>query len=352
MIGQSRLSLSSAAKIVGGLAGVALLLVLPLLLTEEYRNLANLVLFACLGALSLHLVLGEAGQVSLANAAFLAVGGYAAATCAILWGWPVIPSLIFAAVAGAVVGALVGLPSLRLRGLYLIVATLALHYVVFWAAQKYQKAQAGPIGFLVPPLQIGDEFLGYAGWYYILLPIVALVVIVLVNLRRSAIGRAWRMIKDAEVAGTILGINASRYKVLAFALSAVIASLQGGLLAYYQSVVSFETISLAVTIGYFAMVIIGGLGSITGAIIGATIFTILPSVLEKAFSGVSGPQVGDIQGLVFGALIPLILIFAPEGLAGVGGRAFQRISASVRTRGPERKPTAAVLRTEEVPHVR
>ena len=317
---------SSAFLLASTVVMAILLLVLPLGLSEQYRNVANLCLIACLGALSLNLVLGDAGQISVANAAFIVIGGFGTATFAGLWHWPPLLAILCGSLLGALIGVVVGLTSLRLRGLYLMVATLALHYLVMYVGQRYQQWFAGPAGFLFDPLQIGPLTLGtYTDWYYFLLVVIAFIALLMWNLKRTAYGRAWRIIRDAETAAGALGIYVSRYKILAFAVSAFVGALQGGLIGYYQGTMGYESFTLAVAIQYAAMVIIGGLGSILGAIIGATLLTAFPYILTSALGDLSGQQISDLQGAVFGAAMVLVLLFAPSGIAGVLYRLRDRV---------------------------
>jgi branched-chain amino acid transport system permease protein len=322
---------------------VLLALELPQLLSPSNQNIVDLALLAALGALGLNLVLGIAGQVSIANAAFLAVGGYVAATFGGIYEWPVIPTILIAGVVGAVIGAAVGLPSLRLRGIYLVVATLALHYIVLYVVQRYQTERVGPGGFSLPIADFfGKEMIDYHDWYYVLVVFVGLAVIAIKNLMRTSFGRAWLAIRSAEPAAEIIGVNVARYKILAFVLSAFICSVEGALFAYFNGAVSYETFTLAVAVQYAAMVVIGGMGSIIGSILGAALLTSLPFLMDNILSGRAGAQSANIQLMIYGLAMVGFILFAPEGIAGLGVRVKNAVlRAARRGRRPRPAPPPA-----------
>ncbi len=289
----------------------------------------NLMLIAMLGALSLNYLTGCAGLISIGHAAFYATGAMTAAIVGTQWGWPFPLALAAAAVTGALVGVVAGLPSLRVRGLYFVLSTLAVHHVVVFVFLEYQFRYFDVVG--VPyeaPVLGAYELNTPMRWYFFLLPVVALVYWGLKNSLTTREGVAMRAMRDHELAATAAGVDVRILRLKAFAFSSAIASVAGALQAYFMSNVTSEAFGLDFAIQFIAMIIIGGLGSLGGSLVGAAIWLLLPSII----SGLA-PQGGDASGFVgtllvehkpqlvqaiFGLLIILLLIFAPGGVAGLG----------------------------------
>ncbi|HEY7645804.1 MAG TPA: branched-chain amino acid ABC transporter permease [Hyphomicrobiales bacterium] len=314
-------------KVLVGLLLIAAVL-LPLGVSTFFVYLINLCLLASIGALGLMMLTGFCGQISLGHAAFLAIGAFTTVMLAVHAGAPFLIVLPTAALAGAAVGFLVGLPSLRFRAVYLAISTLAMHYAIIFLATSYQ-ANFGPsasAGITIPSPSIGPLVLqGDHAWYYFLLIFVTLVTIACLNLVRTRPGRAWMAIRDREIAAESLGINVSRYKLLAFMTSSTLASIAGSLLAYYTNVVTVETYTLDLAVIYVAMIIVGGMGSILGSLMGAFFVTLLPFVIDDIFSYVPrswrfGSTVFGVQVGAVGACIILFLLFEPKGLAEIWRR--------------------------------
>jgi branched-chain amino acid transport system permease protein len=288
--------------------------------------IAGLVMIYAISALGLDWIQGRAGQVSIGSAAFMAIGAYVAATAA-GFGLPYIVVLPLAGLAGAAAGFLVGLPALRLRGLYLALSTLALQFITYAFALQYETMAGKSAGFFVPPATIGPFQLQQGRVYTIFLAVVlAAVMIGLRNLYRAAPGRAWLAIKESEISTAVIGISPTRWKLSAFLASSALISVSGALLAYYTLRVFSDTYSLQFALTFVVMVIIGGLGSIGGVLAGATLVTVLPYVL----SGITGalPQslpitdwlsnnVYYINNGLYGVLVLLFLLFQPRGIAGL-----------------------------------
>jgi len=306
---------------------VLALILLPFSVGDFYLRIVDLVLFAILGAQALNLLTGIAGQISLGNAAFLAIG---AASAAVLGGQAHLPFLVVVfggGIVAALVGLAVGIPALRLRGLYLVIATLALHYIVIYVIQRYQTAQAGARGFVIPVAAIaGHPITTNRQWYVVFLISAVLVTLAFTNLLRGVFGRAWLAVGRRDVLAEVVGIDVARYKVLAFVVSAFVIGIQGALYAYFFRVVDVESFTLDIAIQYVAMVIIGGLGSILGSVIGATFVVALPYVVQnlvaRAPAGIPGMtainrHVFDIEVVLYGLSIVLFLLLEPRGLADV-----------------------------------
>jgi branched-chain amino acid transport system permease protein len=228
-------------------------------------------------------------------------------------------------VVGGAVGLLAGLPALRVTGIYLAIATLALHFIVIFIFNEYQTHQVGSAGFFLPYAEVGGWVLDTTVKWYVLLAVVVLAVWkVVVNLKASKFGRAWMLIRDTPLAAASQGIPLARYKLAAFVVSSAIVALSGTLMAYFQQAVYIESYTLELAIQYIAMVIIGGMGSPGGAIAGAAFVVLLPTILSRLV-GTLPPEsslvtflqknLGDVQLIVYGTLVVVFLMWQPGGLA-------------------------------------
>jgi branched-chain amino acid transport system permease protein len=304
---------------------VLFFLVIPLTLHEYYLSVANLVWIAIIGALGLNILVGYTGQVSIGHGAFMSVGAYTAANLATRLGspWPV--NLLAGGLMAALVGAIVGIPSLRIKGLYLAIATLAGQLIIEWTINHVTFISGGVQASIeVPRPRLGAMVLAsQRDMYYLLLVFVVLAIVGTMNLVRSRIGRAFIAIRDQDIAAEIIGINIFRYKLLAFAISSFYAGVTGVLYTYFLGIANYEQFQIGVSIDYLAMIIIGGLGSVLGSIFGAIFVTLLPIVIRysmEAFGGIFlSPQtvlnlIPNLRLMLFGALIIGFLIVEPEGL--------------------------------------
>jgi branched-chain amino acid transport system permease protein len=310
------------------LGGLALLLVLlPWLASGFVLELVSQTALAAVGALALNVLTGMAGQVSLGHAGFLAAGAFTVGV--LVDGWQAGPFLTLPAAAamGGLLGLAVGIPSLRLRGLYLALGTLAMHFLVLYAGSEYQAHWGHQTGVSVPPLVVaGYRIRTGVQWYYVLVGLAALATFFAVNLGRSRVGHAWLAIRDREIAAASLGIAVARYKLLAFVASSAVTALAGAVWAYHRAFVSVEAFSFLVTIEYIAMIIIGGIGSALGALLGAAFVTLLPHAIDTvagalAPGGAAAYVLFPLKFGAFGLLMALFLVFEPEGLVGICLRA-------------------------------
>ncbi|MBI3435222.1 MAG: branched-chain amino acid ABC transporter permease [Proteobacteria bacterium] len=305
---------------------VVLLLAFPLFASAFLLDLACQVFLASIGALSLMLLTGYAGQISLGHAGLLAAGAYSVGILFREVNAPFWITLPVAALVGALLGLMFGLPSLRLRGLYLAVSTLALHFVVVHAGAEYETRRGYSTGVIIDPPQIaGLAISDPRAWYVILLAAAAGTLLLCLNLLRSRTGRAFGAINTHETVAAALGIDVARGKLLAFVVSSSLTSLAGALFAYYRGFVSVEAFSLFLTIQYAAMIIIGGLGSLLGALLGAFFVTIFPYLIEWALAALPGAQrraseFFAVNYAAFGAVMILFLVFEPAGLVGIWRR--------------------------------
>ncbi len=308
-------------------AGVALLffVVLPLTLHEYYLSIVNLVSIAVIGALGLNILVGYSGQISIGHGAFMSVGAYTAANLAVRLGWPWPVNLLAGGLMAALVGAVVGVPSLRIKGLYLAIATLAGQLIIEWTINHVTFISGGVQASIeVPrPEVFGYRIASQTQMYFLLLVFVVLALVGTMNLVRSRIGRAFIAIRDHDIAAEIIGIDIFRYKLLAFAISSFYAGVTGVLYTYYLGVANYEQFQINVSIDYLAMIIIGGLGSILGSILGAVFVTLLPIATRwflESFGGLIFSQadlaniIPNLRLILFGGLIIFFLVVAPEGL--------------------------------------
>ncbi len=300
-------------------------LIVPLLLTDYYLSIINLVSVAIVGALGLNILVGYTGQVSIGHGAFMSVGAYTAANLAVRLGAPFWVSLPLGGLMAAAVGAVVGVPSLRIKGLYLAIATLAGQLIIEWTINHVTWISGGVQASIeVPrPSLFGIQISSQRGMYFFLLAFVVLAIVGVMNLMRTRVGRAFIAIRDQDIAAEIIGINIFRYKLLAFAISSFYAGVTGVLYTYYLGIANYEQYQITTSIDYLAMIIIGGLGSVQGAVFGAIFVTLLPIVIRtsmETFGGLffsSGALLNIIPNLrliVFGLLIIVFLIVEPEGL--------------------------------------
>jgi branched-chain amino acid transport system permease protein len=257
----------------------------------------------------------------------MAIGAGVAGEFGTRLGWPFPAVVLLAGLAGGLIGLIVGLPSLRLRGVYLLVATLALQYLAAFGFQEFQAHTVGEAGFTAPtPSLFGFTIDTPSRWYYTLLVIAVLLALGYANLMRSTTGRAWLLIQERDLAAEVLGIDVSRAKIAVFVTSSFVIGLQGALYAYYVGVTTYDQFSLTLAISYVAMILIGGLGSLAGAIYGALFVSALPYILEQLSQHVAPDSVwlqqhtSDLQTLVYGLSIVIFLLFEPKGLVAVTGR--------------------------------
>jgi len=274
----------------------------------------------------LNLLTGYTGLISLGHAAFLCAGAFTAAGLAVNFNTPFWLNVLAGGAAGAALGFLAGLPALRLRAVYLILSTVAIHFTVTLAASLYQSYGGYIAGIPMPtatlgPLKLDSSF----KWYYFLFVVAGMATVFAINLVRSRIGRAWMAIRDRDIAASALGVNLAYYKILAFTFTSGVTALAGALGAYYMSYAAAEEFTIWLGIAYIAMVIIGGMGSIVGSFLGAFFVTLLPYTLSGLFDwlGISGrleTYFFAVEFAVFGLFIALFLIIEPEGLIGIWRR--------------------------------
>lgn len=315
------------------LAGLSLLP--PLVVGDDSYGyyVLNLIAIYAIAAIGLNLLIGVAGLISLGHAAFMAIGAYTSALLTIKAGWPIWLSLPAAAVVTGGVGLLLGLPALRLYGHFLALATLSFGVAVPQIILKWDGLTGGAMGLLPPKPAFGPLVLdSEREVYYLVLALGAFLVWVAYNVLNSRPGRALKALRDSEVAARSMGINLAWYKTGAFALSAVYAGVAGALYGHLVGFIDPQSFNILISFQLIAMVVVGGLGSIPGAIYGAVLLTWLPLKLSR------------LQGLtavIEGSIIILIVLFLPWGLASIP----QRLRA---LRGGRGRATPESVSEEEV----
>jgi branched-chain amino acid transport system permease protein len=285
-------------------------------------------LIFALAALGLNILTGYAGQLSLGTAAFMAVGAFMTYNLVLRLPWlGIIPSFVLAGLCAALVGVVFGLPSLRIKGFYLAVATLACQFFVLWLIQRWgwitNYSASGVISAQAITL-FGYPLASPAAKYLFTLSVVAVLALAAKNLMRSETGRAFMAVRDMDVAASVIGIPMMKTKLLAFAISSFYCGVAGALYAYtYLGTVEPEAFTLDLSFRVLFMVIIGGVGSILGSFLGAAFITLFPILLNLVTSGVSHAlgvevphaMVSNLELIVFGGLIIFFLIVEPLGLA-------------------------------------
>jgi branched-chain amino acid transport system permease protein len=309
----------------------AALLVVPLFASDYRVFQAGVVASTSIIALGLVFVTGIAGQVSLAQAAFCAIGGYGCAVLASQFDispWVGIP--LSATVAG-VLGYILGLATLRLGGHYLALVTLALTAIVQVVLVQWETITGGALGLSVAPLRFfGKELSSALALFYVVVPVTFAMFLFAANLLESRMGRAWSALRQSEVAAQILGINIVHYKSLAFALSAGFGALGGGLQALQTTFLDPQLFGIVESVLLVAIVVIGGFRTIWGAVFGSIIFVLVPELLGRAQA---------YKGLVFAVLLVLILVLFPGGVAGLMSAAWNRLRHLIRMRDDGRAAT-------------
>ncbi len=309
-----RTSYAQDLRLISGRAGwlgfalvACALVLLPVAAPRYVVYVATLAAVHAVVAVGLNLLVGYTGQISLGHAGFFAVGAYTHGLVLTRLGWGFLPGLVCAAAASALFGCAVGLPALRLSGPYLAVATLAFGLAVHQVLVNWEALSGGRSGLFLPDVQLaGFSLKDERALYVTVLAVACLLVWVAARLTRSYVGRAFVAIRDSDVAAELSGVNLTRYKTLAFALSALYAGVAGALMGHVLGFLEPQLFTLFESVYFFSMVVVGGLASVTGSILGAVLLTLLP----QALSGL-----GQAVNLLYGAAVILVLRFEPGGLA-------------------------------------
>ena len=301
---------------------LALIFSVPLYSSNYLLDVANRIGIAVIGAIGLNILTGFTGLISLGNAAFMAIGAFSAGYLGIRFGLPFYLCIPLAGLITALLGMVIGIPSLRIKGLYLAMATLAAHFIVEFLIVKWESVTGGVAGLSIPAPQLGSFTLSSDRHIFYLIYIVAVAAVFFArNLFRTKPGKAFVAIRDQAISAEVMGVNLLKYKLLSFGISSFFVGIAGALTAYQAKIISPETFPITVAIDYLGMIIIGGLGSVLGSICGAVFITLLPEVLRLATTSLSTsfPDLisvfSSLKELVFGILVIVFLIFEPAGIA-------------------------------------
>ena len=309
------------------LVGLILLFgAVPSIASPYLLYVANTIGIYAIAAIGLNLLIGFTGQISLGHGAFFGVGAYCAAILATRAGVPFIIAVPAAGLTAAGVGIVFGLPSARLKHLYLLIATLAGQFIIEYVLVQWDSLTGGAEGIILPGVSLFGLDLGTdKRFFYVVFVCFTAMTWVAVNLMRTRFGRAFIAIRDNDLAAEGMGIPIFRYKLLAFAVSSFYAGFAGALFAYYTMAITPEPFNLWLSIEYVAMIIIGGLGSIPGSVFGAVFIVVLNEILSYvteilmnlgASTGMA-ITIAPLREFVFGLAIVLFIIFEPKGLAEV-----------------------------------
>ena len=297
---------------------VVVLVLAPWLLPEYWLSQVTFILIYGIVGLGLMLLAGFTGLFSIGHAAFLGVGAYTEAVLA-AQGWPFPLTLACAALLAAAVGVVVGLPAMRVKGIYLGIATLAFGFIVEEVLARWESVTGGNAGLSVKSLAIGDWKLGSGTDFYLLCLLLAIgSTLAVLNLLRSPTGRAFVAIRDSEISAQSMGIHLARYKSMSFAISAALAGLGGALYAHKISFLSPDQFGILQSIDLLLLVVIGGLGSVHGAFLGAIFLIAMPQMIAigKDWLPPAIGQATGLQGVVYGAVLIAFVLFEPLGLYG------------------------------------
>ena len=317
----------TAVPIVGLIVLFAGLVVAPLFAGTYWMDVLNRIGIAIIGAIGLNILLGFTGQISIGHAAFLAVGAYSTALFETHVHLPFYLAIPLGAFVTSAFGLVFGIPSLRLKGLYLAIATLSAHFITTFVIVHWESVTKGVTGLNVPPavlfgLPLDSDFRVFYQIYALVIP----ATLFAKNLFRTRVGRAFIAVRDRDVAASVMGVSLLRYKLLAFVVSSFYAGIAGGLMAHHSRILFPDAFTLLVAIDYLAMVIIGGQGSILGSIYGAIFMTLLPEVLKGGATSLTGvyPQafglIASARDVVFGFAVIFFLMYEPQGLARIWAR--------------------------------
>jgi branched-chain amino acid transport system permease protein len=294
------------------------LLAAPFLVGKYYVGELTYLFILCIASLGLMVLTGYTGQVSLGHSAFVAIGAYTHAWMlahGVPFGW----SILIAAGTSGAIGLVIGLPAIRVSGLYLAMVTLAFAILVEQVLGRWKSATGGFSGMAVnSPAIFGYDLSGLRPFYYLCLVLLVILLLGLVNLMRSQVGRAFVGVRDSEAAAYSLGIWVGGYKVLAFVVSAAVTGVAGGLLAHHVQFLTPEGFNLLLSLELVLMVTIGGLGSLRGAVMGALLIGLLPTLISQ-IKPMLPDRLAKQSGLdifVFGLVLALFVLFEPKGLNG------------------------------------
>ena len=295
----------------------------PLYLGNYWLGVANLIGITLIAATGLNLLVGYCGQLSIGHAGFIAVGAYTAAILTNRFELPFLVGLVSAGLMAGIIGLIFGLPSIRVKGFYLAITTIAAQFIIIWVINHWSLT-GGFVGIKVPYASIGGfVFRSETSQFYLIISIAVLTIFLAKNLARTKVGRAFIAVRDNDLAAEVMGINLLYYKLLAFFIGCFFAGIAGALLAHWIGFMNAEHFSLTESILYIGMIIIGGLGTTIGPIFGVVFIRLLQQILtvqvvpflESTFTMFPSGFATGVTPMLFGLVIILFLILEPRGLA-------------------------------------
>jgi len=300
-------------------ASLIVLFACPLFFSDRILTVMTMMGIAVVSVHGLNILTGYCGQISIGHAGFMAVGGYTSAVLCAKLGFPFWVALPCGALAAGIAGFIFGLPSLKIKGFYLIMATIAAHFIIIWTIIQLRSITGGPDGLSVPTPTIGGIVLSSkANYFYLVMVITCLATLLAKNIVRTRAGRAFIAIRDNDLAAEVMGISLWSYKLQAFFIGCVYAGVAGSLLLHYFSFASTDQFPFMDSVWYLGMLIVGGMGSTTGAIFGAVALKLLDELVTMAgpvLSAAVAPQAAASLALIsHGLVIIIFLIFEPRGL--------------------------------------
>jgi len=304
---------------------ISLLVILfaaPLYLSNYWLGVANLIGITIIAAIGLNIMIGYCGQLSIGHAGFIAVGAYTAAVLTNRLGFPFLAALLCSGFSAGLIGLIFGIPSVKVKGFYLAITTIAAQFIIIWIINHW-SVTGGFVGISVPYASIGGfEFRTESSQFYLIMAVTGICVFIAKSLARGRVGRAFIAIRDNDLAAEVMGINIRYYKLLAFFIGCFLAGIAGSLFAHWVGFMNAENFTLADSILYIGMVIIGGLGTTLGPILGVIFIRLLQQgimfispVLENAFPALPAGFASGVAPMVFGLVIVLFLVLEPRGMA-------------------------------------
>ena len=302
-----------------------LLFTVPTYMGNYWLSVLNIIAITIIAATGLNILTGYCGQLSIGHAGFIAVGAYTSAVLTGQYDMPFLVGLLGGGLMAGLIGMLFGLPSLRVKGFYLAISTIAAQFIIMWVIKNWTSVTGGNIGLSVPTAEIfGYQFTSQSSKYYLIIVITILVVFFAKNLARTRPGRAFVAIRDNDLAAQVMGISLFRYKLIAFFIGCFFAGIAGALLAHcYYGFLNPEFFDFRESILYVGMIIIGGLGTSVGPIFGVILIRLLDSILslqlvpflESHIIVFPSGWASGLKPMIFGLVIILFLVLEPRGLA-------------------------------------
>jgi branched-chain amino acid transport system permease protein len=298
---------------------LVVLFLVPQKLSSYLIFTLNLIGVYTIMTVGLNILLGYTGQISLGHAAFMAIGAYTSTVLTAKAGVPFLLALPASGFMTAAIGCIVGIPALRLKGLYLALATMSFAFIINVVIVEWPQLTQGSDGISVPSPAIGPLVLNTdLRKFYLIYSVVIVMLVFAKNILRTRIGRAFVAIRDSDIAAETMGINLAKYKIIAFGVSAFYGGVSGSLFAHLMGFIGPDNFTLLDSVAYLIMVIVGGTASILGSIMGAAFMTILPELIRVSkdhFPAILSEQKG-LEAIVYGAILILFIMFEPTGLYG------------------------------------